>query len=89
MKNPYSNALRVKKLPLQWNVLGKILDPKKKSPHDGALLEFKKGGEPCDCRELLIIIIFVVLSLHGNQNIPYVKSHLLYFSNKNLTTCLV
>ena len=44
--------------PLLWNVLENILDPKKKSPPDGDLLELKKGGELCNCRELVIIIIF-------------------------------
>ena len=56
-----------KSLPLLWNVLKKTFDPKKKSCLDGALLELKKWGEPCNCRELVIIIIFVVLSLHGNK----------------------
>ena len=39
-----------------WKDLGseKEVDP------DEALLGLKKGGEPCDCRELDIIIIFVV-----------------------------
>ena len=31
---------------LLWDVLKKILDPKMKSPSDGALLELKKRGEP-------------------------------------------
>ena len=54
--------------PLLWNVLEKILDSKKKSPPDGD----KKGGGThlFNCRELFIIIIFVVLSLHGNEDIP-------------------
>ena len=47
-----------------------------------ALLELKKGGEPCNGRELVINIIFVVFSLRGNPDIPYVKSHLLFFSIK-------
>ena len=37
-----------------------ILDPKKKSPSHGANLELEKGDAPCNCRELVIIIIFVV-----------------------------
>ena len=43
----------------------------------------QKEGEPWNYHELVIIIIFVVLSLHGNQEIPYVKSYLLFFQNKN------
>ena len=63
---PYSKVLRLKKSSsLLWNVLEKILDAKKYSPPD----ELKKGGKPCNCRELDIIMIFVVLSLHGNQDI--------------------
>ena len=76
---PNQKALRLKKSkPLLLNVLEKILDPKKKSPPDEALLELKKGDEPCNCRELVIIIIFIVLSLHGNQDIFYVKSYIFF-----------
>ena len=34
--------------------------------------ETQKGGEPWNCRKLVIIIIFVVLPLHGNQYNSYV-----------------
>ena len=44
---PYSKALRLKKSSLFfWNVLKKILVPKKKSPPHGAFLELKKWAIP-------------------------------------------
>ena len=39
-----------KKARPSMDVLGKISDPKKKSPPDGALPELKKGGESRNCR---------------------------------------
>ena len=39
---------------------------RKGSPPDGTLQELVKGAEPCNCREVFIIITFVVLSSHGN-----------------------
>ena len=81
--NPYSKALRLKKIsPLLCYVIEKILDTEKEVAPDEALLELKKEVEPCNCREL-VIIISVVLSLHGNRVIPYINSHLLFFLNKN------
>ena len=41
---------------------------------NGALLELKKGGNPCNYCERVIIIIFVGMSLRGIQVIPYVKT---------------
>ena len=38
-------------------LLQKILDPIKKSPSDGALLELNKEGKSCNCRELAIFIV--------------------------------
>ena len=67
-RNPYSKALRLKRSsPRLWNVLEKFLDPKKKSPPDGPLLELKKSGEPCKCFELFIA--------WESQDIHYVMSH--------------
>jgi len=57
----------------------KELRSEKEVTTDEALLELKEGSEPCNSHELVIIIIFVVLSLHGNQDIPYDKSHLWFF----------
>ena len=47
------------------------------------------GGEPCNCHELVIITFFLLfnlflLSLHENQDIPYVKFHLLFFIKSKL-----
>ena len=35
------------------------------------------------CVFIVIIIIYVLMSLHGNQDISCVKSHLLFFFNQN------
>ena len=50
---------------LFWNVLEKILDQKNESPFDGALMEPKTGGMPCNFDEHFI----------GNQDLLYVKAN--------------
>ena len=48
----------------------------------------ESGGSPVIVVNY-IITIFVVLILHGNKVIPYVKSHLLFLFNQNNTTSLL
>ena len=87
--NLYSKALRLKKSSfLLWNALENIMDLKKKLPPDGAFLEPKKGGEACNCRELVIIIIFVVklscFVIARESRYSFAKSHLLFFFQSKL-----
>ena len=42
----FSSLTVEKARPLLWKIIEKILDPKKKSSSDGALLELKKGSSP-------------------------------------------
>ena len=68
-----------------WNLLENILDPKKKWPPDGFLLELKKGFcELCNCRELVIIISMPALSSHGNKEIAtFISFDQIFFKIKS------
>ena len=74
---PIQKPYNWKKFAPSMEYFWKDLGYKNKVAPEGTLLELEKGSEPYNCCEF-VIIIFVVLSLHGNQDIPYVNNNICY-----------